>query len=553
MINLPENQHVNPSLKEEKIDLKKTKCPFLKMMNKLGKVPKNLKNPHKTGEIPLDNVAKKEYNTKEEHMHPHMKKYLEMQKVNEKNKADNFAEILASLSEDEKNLMIGIKTEDPLHKAFPKKRVVHPGATGMMIPTVAREAAFNHYMEMTTLENTKRACYIHIPFCAQKCLYCGFFQNYTNEEMENYYVDRLVKQLNMAKKYNYISTGEISAVFFGGGTPSALSPKNITRVLKGVHENLPLSDDCEITMESTVHDLVDDKLQAWFAGGVNRISIGVQSFDTEIRQIMGRKNSKEVVIEKMKNVASYNKAVIVVDLIYGLPNQSVLDFKKDLEEVLNLPIDGMDLYQLNIFENSPLKAAIDNCKIAPAATTVMQADFLNMAIEFLAEKKLKRLSVCHWAKNDKERSRYNLLAKSNAEVIPFGSGAGGYVKDISMFLERDLKKYCEMVDEGKWPFMVMVQEAQNKPLYKEIQSQMESLTLDLNNISAVYGKRVKKIIPLLDIWVDNNLLDYKDGKYTLTNAGQFWQNNLTQTIIEVLERLLVGNDKMTNQPIAAQG
>ena len=333
-------------------------------------------------------------------------------------------EILDNLSTEQYKMMIGEKSCQPLTETFRKKRVVHPGANGQMVPPIKQQEIWLEYMQRKGDKSKKKAVYIHIPFCSQICLYCGFFQNYSNEERETMYVDRLIKQLLMAKEYKYVQDSVINAVFFGGGTPSTLSPYNADRLLKTMNEVLPLANDCEITMEARVHDLVDEKLQVWFKHGVNRISVGVQSFDTAIRQSMGRKDDKETVIENLKRVASYNQAVLIIDLIYGLPAQDVDNFVNDLKIADSLPIDGMDLYQLNVFEQSALKKAIDNGKIPPAATTKQQAKYLEAAISYLDELGYKRLSVCHWAKTNRERSMYNTLAKSGADVIPFGSGAG---------------------------------------------------------------------------------------------------------------------------------
>lgn len=255
-------------------------------------------------------------------------------------------EILDNLSIEQYKMMIGEKSCQPLMETFSKKRVVHPGANGQMVPPVKQQEIWLEYMQRKGDKSKKKAVYIHIPFCSQICLYCGFFQNYSNEERETMYVDRLIKQLLMAKEYKYVQDSVINAVFFGGGTPSTLSPYNADRLLKTMNEVLPLTNDCEITMEARVHDLVDEKLQVWFKHGVNRISVGVQSFDTAIRQSMGRKDDKETVIENLKRAASYNQAVLIIDLIYGLPAQSVDNFVNDLKIADSLPIDGMDLYQL---------------------------------------------------------------------------------------------------------------------------------------------------------------------------------------------------------------
>lgn len=462
-------------------------------------------------------------------------------------------EILDNLSTEQYKMMIGEKSCQPLTETFSKKRVVHPGANGQMVPPVKQQEIWLEYMKRKGDKSKKKAVYIHIPFCSQICLYCGFFQNYSNEERETMYVDRLIKQLSMAKEYKYVQDSVINAVFFGGGTPSTLSPYNADRLLKTMNEVLPLANDCEITMEARVHDLVDEKLQVWFKHGVNRISVGVQSFDTAIRQSMGRKDDKETVIENLKRAASYNQAVLIIDLIYGLPAQSVDNFVNDLKIADSLPIDGMDLYQLNVFEQSALKKAIDNGKIPPAATTKQQAKYLEAAILYLDELAYKRLSVCHWAKTNRERSMYNTLAKSGADVIPFGSGAGGFVGDISMFLNRDLQRYMNAIDERKWPLMVLTKEAEGKVLFKDIQAQTENCMVNIQKLAQVYSEELLQLEEVLNIWVEYGLFEKCGHTYKMTIAGQFWQNNITQTIIELTQQLLMGKKSFEVQPIAAQG
>jgi hypothetical protein len=117
----------------------------------------------------------------------------------------------------------------------------------------------------------KHIAYLHIPFCQSKCLYCGFFQNFSAEELETAYVDRLIKELQMSHTTRYCSSNPVHAVFFGGGTPSALSAKNIARLLAALRQYLPLANDCEITFEARIHDLISEKMEACLENGVNRI------------------------------------------------------------------------------------------------------------------------------------------------------------------------------------------------------------------------------------------------------------------------------------------
>lgn len=456
------------------------------------------------------------------------------------------ADILKNLSAKDYDELIGIKSENPLNGAFLKRRPDHPNAGGSMVIPPLQQKTWQKCMNAPGCVTDKKAAYIHIPFCEKLCLYCGFFQNYSNEERETLYVDSLIKQMEMAKDYRYVQEGRINAVFFGGGTPSTLSPANAARVLKAVHDCLPLANDCEITMEARIHDLVDDKLQAWFDNGVNRISVGVQSFDTKIRQCLGRVDPKEIVMENLTRAANYNQAVIIVDLIYGLPYQTVEKFVDDLKIVDELPIDGMDLYSLNVFEKSALKKAIDNGKLPPVATNAQQADYLQAAVDFLTELGYKRLSVCHWAKDNRERSLYNILAKTDADVIPFGSGAGGFIKDTAVYLQRNLQKYVDSVEENKVPIMFMMKEPELSTLYKDIQAQTEACKVNVTKLAKKYSQDLMQLETVLDIWVEHGLFIKRGHLYEMTVAGQYWQNNVTQGLIEITKKF-VGSKKSLNE------
>ena len=447
-------------------------------------------------------------------------------------------DILNELPPDKYRELLGIKSANPLNEAFEKRRPDHPSAGGSMILPPLHQKTWQNQMNAQGSVQHKKAAYIHIPFCEKLCIYCGFFQNFSNEDRETMYVDRLIKQLEMAKEYRYVQESLIHSVFFGGGTPSTLSPYNADRLLKAVNECLPLANDCEITMEARVHDLVDEKLQTWFARGVNRISIGVQSFDTQIRQCLGRVDPKETVIENLQRAASYNQAVIIVDLIYGLPYQTVEKFVDDLKIIDDLPIDGMDLYQLNVFEKSLLKKSLDTGKLPLVATSAEQAEYLKAAAEFLEEANYKRLSVCHWAKSNRERSLYNTLAKTDADVIPFGSGAGGFVGDISVYMQRDLKKYMDSIDKGKVPIMFMLRAPEFASLYKDIQDLTESCGVNLTKLAKKYNKELMQLETVLDIWTEHGLFTKKGHMYRMTVAGQYWQKNITQSLIEITKKFL---------------
>ena len=454
--------------------------------------------------------------------------------------AETLQEFLSKLQKNPERYqsLIGSGDANALQYGFKGKRAVHPGMNSKPVAPSQTQGLWQKLMAGEASSGRKRMAYIHIPFCSHICLYCGFFQNHTNEARENEYVEHLLQEIAWAKHDNMVQAKPIQCVFFGGGTPSALSPENISRVLQKLRECLPLSNDCEITMEARVNEIDKERIEAWFNNGVNRVSLGVQSFDTKIRQACGRLDTQETVIDRLKLLTSYDQASVIVDIIFGLPGQTTESFIHDLEIIDSLPISGMDLYQLNLFGNSPMAKAIENGKLPKAATRAEQSLMFKAAEEWLQARAYKRLSNCHWSKDIRERSMYNILAKTGADVFPFGCGAGGFIGDYSVMQHRDLKKYNASIDAGEKPIMFMGGKSPFERIHNAISQNMEQGYFNLAALVKENNPDLKQMEALLDIWCQNGLMTKGEALYWQTQAGRFWQNNLTQTLIECAEMIL---------------
>ena len=357
----------------------------------------------------------------------------------------DLAAYIAALPEEERILQFGKKAADPLQGAFRHKRVVHAGLKGRMIPPDKAQARWNALMERPVEGNPLQMAYLHIPFCKTKCLYCGFFQNGTDMSVEDRYVDHLLMELAQDADKPRLQSAPIQSVFIGGGTPTSLSPSNIRRLLRAIRKTLPLANDYELTLEGRVHDLVEEKMDVWMEEGVNRISLGVQSFDTKVRQQVGRIDTGEEVMKRLQKLSAYNQCAVIIDLMYGLPDQTLDVWQEDLHHLVESGVDGADLYQLDVFENSDLHKRIEEGRLSPAATTLMQTEMFRIGRRYMAQWGCKRISHCHWAKNNRERSLYNTLARSRTHLFPFGCGAGGHVDGVSTMLHRVLGPYEGMV------------------------------------------------------------------------------------------------------------
>ena len=361
----------------------------------------------------------------------------------------SLASFFESIPEKQRNLQLGLACDNPMSGAFPHKRVVHAGLNGTLISPKESQSVWDTVMRGAPKRRQMQCAYIHIPFCKTKCTYCGFFQNGTSQSIEDNYIDGLIGELKLASESPRLKDGLIHAVFIGGGTPTSLSPTNSERLLKAIKEYLPLANDYELTLEGRIHDLIPENLEVWMNNGVNRMSIGIQSFNTKVRQMVGRLDTKETVLERLAALKAYGQCSVVIDLIYGLPGQTMEVWEQDLSDLVSSGVDGADLYQLNVFDGSDLNRDIASGKVPPAATTSMQGDMFEFGRTYLEARAYRRLSAAHWSANNRERSLYNILAKAGVPMFPFGSGAGGNVDGYGMMLHRALKPYEDMVSRGE--------------------------------------------------------------------------------------------------------
>ena len=465
-------------------------------------------------------------------------------------------EKINALPIEERAWLLGTKSENPLGCAFAKKRVVHPGAGGkrMVMDKEEQTRIWADLMAQTPNPADERAVYIHIPFCDKKCSYCGFFQNFTREEAAHHYVDVLLDELDAAADTPYVQGAPFQAVFFGGGTPTALSDADIARLVQAVRARLPLTSDCEITLEGRIHDLTERKVEAAMNAGINRFSLGVQSFDTRVRQAIGRIDDGETVIATLRRMVEQQGAVVIADLIYGLPYQSMEVWENDVRTQFEIGIAGGDLYQLNVFPSSELARRVASGDLPMLPTTEEQAEYFRRGIDIVMEYPMvRRIDTTHWATDHRERSIYNTLAKRGCDVLAFGSGAGGFIGQMMWRNHGALAPYEKMVEEGAKPFQFMGEQADTHRMQSEIGDQIEHGYLYAPFFTKKYGvDLLTEMEPLLAAWAENGLVTRTETGFRLTRAGEFWHDNLIQGFLETYALTQENTVKLRKENVAVQ-
>ena len=422
----------------------------------------------------------------------------------------------------------------PLSHAFQSKIAVHPGLGGTLI---AKEQVQKHMDCLLDKERKgKSVAYIHVPFCQTHCLYCGFYNKAYHKNDSKIYTDTLIKELELWSKKKAVTSSPIHAVYLGGGTPTALDGPDLTKILKKISEILPLANDCEITIEGRLSNFDASKMEACLKGGANRFSLGVQSFQTEIRRSMGRLGTQEDMIHSLELLMSYGQASVIVDLIFGFPRQTMDLWLEDIAIAQSLNLDGADCYQLNIYKNTPLGKAIEEGKMPAGADLPKQSAMFAAGVEAMEKAFYRRLSISHWARTSRERNLYNLYVKGSANCLAFGPGAGGNLTGNFYMNNSDYKIWQKAVLEGVKPYAMAIQPRQDWLLFRDIAENLEQGWLDMLALKAKHKVDIEFIcFPLIEQWQHVGLLENKAGKLVLTIAGQFWQVNLSQLLQEYLK------------------
>lgn len=272
------------------------------------------------------------------------------------------------------------------------------------------------------------SAYIHIPFCDNICNYCDFCKRYSYPNIVNNYLEALEKDI----KDNY--KGEVlKTIYIGGGTPSSLTIKELTKLMK-IIKLFKLDSSYEFTFECNPESVTEEKLVLLKENGINRISLGIESTNDKFLKYLGRCHDFRLVKEKIKLIKKYFDN-INVDLIYALPNETIFDLKRDLQNIVKLDVNHVSTYSLEIHDNT-----IFGIKKTKNINEELDSDMYNEICKYLKENGYNHYEVSNFCKED-TYSKHNMVYWKNNEYYGFGLGASGYVNNIRYDNTRSMYKY----------------------------------------------------------------------------------------------------------------
>ncbi|WP_088809017.1 MULTISPECIES: radical SAM family heme chaperone HemW [Listeria] len=368
------------------------------------------------------------------------------------------------------------------------------------------------------------AVYIHIPFCEHICYYCDFNKVFLEGQPVERYVDLLIQEMEMATALKKLDT--VETVFVGGGTPTTLSENQIERLCEAVHRIFPLSQDVEFSFEANPGDLSVSKLNAMKQSGVNRISMGVQSFNNDLLKKIGRIHTVADVYQSIQNMEKVGFRNVSIDLIFSLPGQTEDDFKDTLQKALALDLPHYSAYSLiiepkTIFYNLMQKGQL----ILPNQDA--EANMYDFLMSEMERRGKKQYEISNFAEEG-FKSRHNIVYWSNEHYFGFGAGAHGYLNDTRYSNFGPLKQYMTPLEEGRLPIF----QTKDLSLKEEME---EEMFLGLRKVDGVSKVRFfEKFDRELDATfqkaiattVENGWLENTKEYVKLTREGRFLGNNV---------------------------
>ncbi len=291
-------------------------------------------------------------------------------------------------------------------------------------------------------------CYVHVPFCSgNKCPYCGFYSIPYSSALAKSFISAVHTHTRGIK------SPAIDTLYFGGGTPTALSPDELGMLIDGIAEILPFNEDAEITIEVNPDSVLIETASLLAKLGVNRISLGIQSLLDEQLETLGRRHNSDQALRAYE-IFRRHPFSISFDLIYGIPGQSLNDWETTLKRVVELSPDHISTYCLSYEDGTPFADAVRVGKLTPHDSE-LEREMFEMVTSYLTASGFRHYEISNFAKPDSE-SRHNLKYWTGKGYLAFGPAAHGYCpgppKWTRFAAGKDLKNYIRRIQSGEEPW-----------------------------------------------------------------------------------------------------
>ena len=416
------------------------------------------------------------------------------------------------------------------YEIFSKRISHHAVAEQLAASTLAYPEIQSRAHEILAHERTitgDRVGYIHHPFCEKLCKFCSFFRVIKDEDALARFLKMLTETIQRFSDYPYLKSVPFDAFYFGGGTPTTMTPDQMKCLMKTIRKNLRFADDVEFTSESSFANITEDMLAALKFGGVNRMSLGVQTFSPRLRKLLGRECPPDDVLGKIEMV---RKAIGLVnlDLVYNIPTQTIQEWENDLWKVVKAGIPTVSIHPLVPVKDSVLSKMVKKGEIQDMGDEQKQYEFYSAVLDILPNNGYQQMNFCFFTRSDKERIRYFRHRFQEGDCISFGPGAVGNLGPLIYFNMPHVEYYNQIVEAEEFPAIAAGLFNKSFSVAWGISEEiLFGKRVDKKGLSEHYQVDInEKFKGVLAFLSQNGLIENSQDFFTLTPLGLFWAHNI---------------------------
>lgn len=375
--------------------------------------------------------------------------------------------------------------------------------------------------------------YIHIPYCDTKCVYCDFY-SIENHESKKEFLNSLLKEISIVAQ-TYSKQDIFETIFFGGGTPSLLSPNELESILLSLNNNFTVSENAEITLEANPGTVNLEKLKSYRSLGVNRISFGVQSFHEDELKFLSRIHS----VDQARDAVNLSRKAgfdnLNIDLMFSLPKQTEQKLKYSLNEAFQLSPEHISAYSLIVEPNTPLFNLVKNKIVSPLPPDD-DADLYKVTLEEMEKNGFHQYEVSNFCKSG-FHSKHNSNYWNHSNYLGFGPSAHSFWKINSnnakrWWNHRNITQYCNDISNGILPIFSSEQLTTKELLQESLFLGFRSQGIEVKSFNKEYGFDIfTKYSSNINRYIQENLMMFENNMLRLTQQGYMVCDSISESFL----------------------
>ncbi len=367
--------------------------------------------------------------------------------------------------------------------------------------------------------------YIHIPFCKQKCSYCNFYFS-VSMKTKNELIQAILLEIDL--NHSYLKTETIDTIYFGGGTPSLLTIAELERIINKLHKYYKFSEEIEITLEANPDDIDVTYLKSLKKTGVNRFSMGVQSFIDDELRVLNRYHNAQKAEYSIKLIQDNQFDNMNIDLIFGIPNSTIKSWKYNLDKFIDLDIPHLSCYNLTIEPKTAIHHQIKTGKL-PEPDDDYNAKLFLETYNFLSSEGFEHYEISNYAKN-KSYAKHNTNYWKGVPYLGLGPSAHSYNGDSRQWNIYNNRKYIAQINKGNLPFEKEILNPKDK-FNEYLMTGLRTMWgIDINKLKSFGTKYYEAIKDKIEAYVEQGILVRQGDIYKTSLSGKLLTDRITSDL-----------------------